>query len=90
MASINEDDWRQLLNEALAGLKGIGRAAVSKVLDEYAPRFAAATSAEELDDLRVNLEADGLVAGIKAEAAGRKLIQRVLVLALGVASKALI
>ena len=90
MATITESDWRQLLDEALAGIKGIGKTVLAKVLDEYAPRLAAATTPEELDDLRVNIQAEGLVAGIKAEAQVRKVIQQVLVLGIGIAQKALL
>lgn len=90
MATITESDWRALLNDALDGIKGIGRATLEKVLDEYAPRLSAASSVEELDDLRVNIEAEGLIAGIRAEAQARKIIGQVLLLAIGIAQKALL
>ena len=90
MATITESDWRQLLEETLDGMKGVGKATLAKVLDEYAPRLAAATSAEELDDLRVNIQTEGLITGIKAEAAARELIQRILLLAIGISTKVLL
>lgn len=88
MALINEDEWRQVLTDALDGIKGLGKASLQNVVDEYAPRLAAASSAEELDDLRVNLEAEGLIVGIKAETQAAKLVRRILSLAAAIAVKA--
>jgi D-arabinose 1-dehydrogenase-like Zn-dependent alcohol dehydrogenase len=94
--SKTEQDFRELLDSALTGIKGLGRSAIDIAKNQYAPvlaQIAAAGTVEEaqadFDDLMVNVEAAAEVLGIEAETQGVDFIQRAVKLAAGAALAAL-
>ena len=91
MPSAAEREIREIMREALTGLRGVGNDTVARLVDSYAPRFAElaslppAEAQQVYEALLVNLDLDRNILKVDAQTAGLRTVYRVMRTLAGVA-----
>lgn len=90
-ANLTAEDFKPILTEALAGLKGVSQDAIQLVAERWALRIAGLVASDdptaERDDIMVNMGIELATLGIKAESVAGNAIAAVIQVALNVALK---